>query len=92
MRFKYDATKSELLRRMPTRGIGFDDVIQAWDQAVYLDARGDDPVQWRAIGWIGARMFTVIYEEREDELGPYVHLVTLWRSTKEERSLYENGR
>ena len=31
----------------------------------------------------------LIFEIREDNLGEYCHLVTLWRSTREERELYE---
>ena len=56
---------------------------------LYLDRRSDVPEQWRAIGWVGGRLFTVIYEERSDLAGEYLHLVTLWKSTKEERKLYE---
>ena len=39
--------------------------------------------------WVGGRLFTVIYEERSDPEGEYLHWVTLWKSTKEERKLYE---
>lgn len=30
----------------------------------------------------------MIYEVRQDELGDFYHLVTLWKSTKEERIAY----
>ncbi len=53
------------------------------------DQRSDDPEQYRAIGWVQDRLFTVIFEVREDNLGEYCHLVTPWRSTREERELYE---
>jgi hypothetical protein len=46
------------------------------------------PEQYRAIGWVGDRLFSVIFELREDEEGEYYHLVTLWRSTREEEKLY----
>jgi len=36
-------------------------------------------------------MYSVIFEVREDEAGEIVHLVTLWRSTKEEIRLYEEN-
>jgi hypothetical protein len=55
----------------------------------YQDRRSDDPEQYRAIRWLQDRLFTVIFEIREDNLGEYCHLVTLWRSTREERELYE---
>lgn len=50
---------------------------------------GFDPEQYRAIGWVGDRLFTVIFEIREDRPGEYWRLVTLWRSTRKERELYE---
>jgi hypothetical protein len=34
------------------------------------------------IGWVKDRLFTVIFEVREDNLGEYCHLVMLWRSTR----------
>lgn len=89
MRFKYDKRKSETLRRNPARGIGFEEAQTIWETPYYLDQRSDEPEQWRAIGWVGDRLFTVIYEERTDREGEYLHLVTLWKSTKEERRLYE---
>ena len=55
----------------------------------YLDKRSDDPEQHRAIGWAKGRMYTLIFEVREDRLGEYYHLVTLWRATREEKQLYE---
>ncbi len=89
MRFKFDAKKSNSLRRNPTRGIGFEEVQVLWESPYYLDQRSEVPEQWRAIGWVGDRLYTVIYEERYDREGEYLHLVTLWKSTKEERKLYE---
>jgi hypothetical protein len=55
----------------------------------YLDQRSDVPVQCRAIGWVGQRLYTLIFEVREDGGGEYYHLVTLWKSTREEHQLYE---
>jgi uncharacterized DUF497 family protein len=37
------------------------------------------------------RLYSVIFEFREDEEGEVVHLVTLWKSTKEEIRLYEEN-
>jgi hypothetical protein len=51
-----------------------------------LDGRSDLPEQYRAIGWVGEQMYTVIFEVREDE--EYYHLVTLWKATKQEQQLY----
>jgi uncharacterized DUF497 family protein len=81
--------KSEALRRNPKRGIGFEEAQEIFTHPYYQDQRSDDPEQYRAIGWVGDRLFTAIFEIREDHLGQYCHLVTLWRSTREERQLYE---
>ncbi len=89
MRFKFDRNKSHKLRRNPARGIGFEEAQRIWESPYYLDQRSDFPEQWRAIGWVGDRLYSVIYEERRDREGDYIHLVTLWKSTKEERKLYE---
>ena len=35
------------------------------------------------------RLYSVIFEVREDREGEYYHLVTLWKATKEEQQLYE---
>jgi uncharacterized DUF497 family protein len=89
MRFKFDKHKSESLRQNRARGIGFEEVQILWESPYYLDQRSDVLEQWRAIGWVGEKLYTIIYEERTDRDGEYLHLVTLWKSTKEERKLYE---
>ncbi len=89
MRFRFDARKSERLRANRKRGIGFEEAQEIFSHPYYLDRRSDVPDQYRAIGWVGERLFTLIFEVREDEGGEYYHLVTLWRATKEEQQLYE---
>ncbi len=42
-------------------------------------------------GGVGARMYSLIFEVREDSKGEYFHLVTLWKSTRKERTLYEEN-
>ena len=87
MRFKYDTEKSRKLRKK--RGIGFEEVQELFYGPYFLDQVLDDPEQWVAVGWVGAKLWSVIYEEREDQEGMYYHLVTLWKSTKAERLKYE---
>ena len=53
-----------------------------FSRAYWLDRRSDVPEQFLAVGWVGGRLFSVIFEFREDEEGEILHLVTLWRSTK----------
>lgn len=91
MRFEFDIEKSRILKQNTKRGIGFEEAITLWEQPYYLDQRSDDPEQYRAIGWVRDRLMSVIYEVREDDEGEYYWLITLWRSTKEERKLYEEN-
>jgi uncharacterized DUF497 family protein len=91
MRFHFDVKKSDRLRANPKRGIGFEEAQQIFARPYYLDQRSDIPEQYRAIGWVGGRLYSVIFEVREDNNGEYYHLVTLWRATKQEQELYEEN-
>jgi len=91
MRFKFDRKKSEKLRKDPRRKIGFDEVQEILNHYHYVDCRLDDPEQFRAIGWVQGKLYSVIYEVREDKDGEYYHLVTLWKTTKQEEELYEKN-
>ena len=88
MRFNFDPRKSKQLRQNPQRGIGFEEVQEIFSRPYYVDQRSDVPEQYRAIGWVGERLYSLIFEVREDKKGEYYHLVTLWRSTREEEKLY----
>ena len=87
MRFHFDRRKSERLRGNPKRGIGFEEA------ALLPSLLPGQPFrlagQHRAIGWVDERLYTLIFEVREDEEGEFYHLVTLWKATREERTLYE---
>lgn len=91
MRFKYDRKKSWALKIHPKRRIGFDEAQEVWERPHYVDQRADDPEQYRAIGWARGQLISVIFEIHEDEEGEFYRLVTLWRSTREERKLYEEN-
>jgi uncharacterized DUF497 family protein len=91
MRFKFDKQKSEKLRKNPKRKIGFEEAAEVWEHPWYEDLRSDNPEQFRAIGWVRNRLYSVIYELREDGEGEYYHLVTLWKATREEERLYERN-
>jgi uncharacterized DUF497 family protein len=91
MRFRFDARKSKRLRANPRRGIGFEEAQELFSHPYWLDQRSDVPEQYLAIGWVGDRMYSVIFEIREDHEGEILHLITLWRSTKEEIRLYEEN-
>jgi uncharacterized DUF497 family protein len=88
MRFQFDPEKSNRLRANPERGIGFEEARALFESEHITDRRSDDPEQFRAIGWVGGRLYRVIYEVRHDKEGEFYHLVTLWKATKEERKAY----
>jgi uncharacterized DUF497 family protein len=88
MRFDFDPRKSQRLRENPQRRIGFEEAHAIFGRPYYQDRRSDLPEQFRAIGWVGDRLFSLIFEVREDEEGEYCHLVTLWKATREEKRLY----
>ena len=85
MRFEFDKKKSQQLRNNPKRKIGFEEAQEIWDQ------RADNPKQYRAIVWVKDKLYSMIFEIREDEEGEYYHLVTLWKSTSQEKILYEEN-
>ena len=89
MRFQFDPRKSGQLRKNPKRGIGFEEAQEIFERPYYLDRRNGLPEQFRAIGWVGTTLFSLIFEVRVDEEGEFYHLVTLWKATKEEQKLYE---
>lgn len=80
-----------LLRNNPKRKIGFEDAQEIWMHPYYEDYRSDDPEQFRAIGWVKNKLYSIIFEIREDDEGEYYHLVTLWQSTVKEVELYEDN-
>jgi uncharacterized DUF497 family protein len=88
MRFDFDPRKSQRLRANPRRGIGFEEAQAIFARPYFLDQRSDVPEQYCAIGWVEERLFSVVFEIREDEEGEFYHLVTLWKSTSEEEELY----
>jgi uncharacterized DUF497 family protein len=88
MRFHFDPRKSQRLRENPRRGIGFEEAQEIFSRPYYQDQRSDVPEQYRAIGWVGDRLYSLIFEVRENKESEYYHLVTLWKSTREEKKLY----
>ena len=89
MRLHFDPRKSMQLRKNPKRGIGFEEAQEIFARPYYLDQRIDLPEQFRAIGWVGTTLYSLIFEVRDDEEGEFYHFVTLWKATREERRLYE---
>ena len=53
-----------------------------------VDQKNDDPEQFRAIGWHGGRLFSVVFEIKHDSKGEYCHLITAWKATTTEQQAY----
>ena len=89
MRFRFDKSKNQSVRKK--HGVSLEEAQEIFRQTYLVDQKNDDPEQFRAIGWCGGRLCSVIFEVRHDEEGEYYHLVTAWKSTKhEEQSYAEN--
>lgn len=86
MRFRFDASKSREVRRK--HGVSLSEVRDVFDQVYIVDRKNDDSEQYRAIGWCGGRLCSVIYEVRQDSEGEYYHLVTAWKATEGEERAY----
>lgn len=86
MRVRFDASKNaEVLR---SHGVSLEEAQEIFDQVYIVDAKNDDPEQFRAIGWSRGRICSVIFEVRHDSVGEYYHLVTAWKATKQEVKAY----
>ncbi|MBN9663549.1 MAG: BrnT family toxin [Acidobacteria bacterium] len=86
MRIEFDQSKSRIVKQK--HGISLKEAQSIFDQAFLLDQKCDDPRQFRAIGWCGGRLCSVILEVRRDSEGEYWHLITAWKATKEEEQSY----
>ena len=90
MEISYDSAKNkELLLR---RGIGFEHIKNIFLKPYFVDIRGRDyPGQNYAVGLYKEKLWTVIFEDIEDDLGPLRWLVTFWPSTPNEKRKYHNA-
>lgn len=69
-------------------GVSLGEAQEIFDQAYLVDQRSDDPEQYRAIGWSGGRLCSVIFEIRKDGEGEFYRLITAWKATKQEEQIY----
>lgn len=86
MRFDFDASKSREGKRR--HGVSLEEAQEIFDQAHLVDRKSDNPEQFRAIGWSGGRLCSVIFEIRRDQDGEYCHLITAWKATRQEEEAY----
>ena len=86
MRFDFDREKSRDVKRK--HGVSLEEAQEIFDQVYLVDHKNDDADQFRAIGWRCDRLCSVIFEISHDSEGEYYHLITAWRSTREEEQSY----
>jgi len=86
MRFRFDAEKNRAVARR--HGVSLEEAQEIFDQAHLLDRKSNDPEQFRAIGWAGGRLCSVIFEIRRDSDGEFYRLITAWKATKQEEEAY----
>jgi uncharacterized DUF497 family protein len=86
MRFGFDQDKSREVKRK--HGVSLAETQEIFDQTYVVDQKNDDPEQFRAIGWCGGTLCSVVFEIRRDSEGEYHHLITAWRATAEEEQSY----
>ena len=82
IRCDWDENKSKAKKK--SVGIGFDEAMEIFKGRYVEDVKNDEPFQFRAIGFVNDRLFTLVYEVREDDEGEYYHLISLWKATKAE--------
>ena len=69
MRFSFDPRKSKRLRANPRRGIGFEEAQELFSRPYWLDQRSDVPEQYVAVGWVGDRMYSVVFNYGKTKRG-----------------------
>ena len=87
MDFEYDANKSRT--NADKHGINFEHAQDLWQDAglLTLPARSESETRFLAIGKIMYRHYSAVFTERAGN----VRLISVRRSRKEERDLYERN-
>jgi uncharacterized DUF497 family protein len=83
---EFDRKKSRAVKEK--HGVSLKQACEIFDQVFLVDQKNDDPEQFRAIGWCGGWLCSVIFEVRYDSKGEYYHLITAWKATDEEEKIY----
>ena len=74
---------------MAERKLDFADLEELLYQPYVEDQSLSYPEQYRIMGFARGRLTTFIVECRQDALGEFIWVVTAWRSTLQERKIYE---
>ncbi|NRA47080.1 MAG: hypothetical protein HRU09_19190 [Oligoflexales bacterium] len=93
MRVLWDEKKSKVLKENPKRRTSFEEakvILQDENRDIGGGLKSYDPEQHYAICFASnGSLTTLVYEFRHDKHGPYIWLVTLWKTTKEEKRQVE---
>lgn len=86
--FEYDLKKSD--RNLKKHGIDFQQAQPLWKDKnlLILASRFPDEERYLAIGYISGLPWTAIFTERNER----IRLISVRRSRKEEKALYEQNR
>jgi hypothetical protein len=89
MDISYDPDKDLELRFR--RGIGFEQIKSLFLKPHFISSRGKVyPGQFYAVGIVNGKLWTVVFEDIEDDLGPLRWLITFWPSTSLEKRKFHN--
>jgi uncharacterized DUF497 family protein len=88
-RFHFEPAKNREVKQK--HGASLREAQEIFDQAYLVDQKSDDPEQFRAIGWCGGLLYSVIFEIRYDSEGEYYHLITAWKATQQEEQIYDEN-
>jgi hypothetical protein len=93
MEFDWDPNKEAEVRAERGHGFGVPSRIFAGRVIEWPDDNhGDDKAsQMIAVGRAERRTWTVVYEDREDNAGPYRWIITAWPSDAWERERWHAG-
>ena len=94
MRIMWDPEKSEWLKKHPKRSTSFEEakvILEDPSKEIGGELKSDELEQYYTVGIAGnGAMVTLVYEFRHDLEGPYIWLVTLWKTTREEKRNLEH--
>ena len=89
MRILWDSKKSKILKSNPKRRTSFEEaktLLEEGKDDLGGGLKGFDPDQYYTIGFASnGSLITLVYEFRFDDEGEFIWLVTLWKTTKEEK-------
>ena len=87
MRIRWDEHNRQKIFK--ERKIDFGDLKDLLYQPYVEDQSLSYGDQYRIIGFEGGRLVTFVVEYRQDPIGDFIWVVTAWKSTPQEKRIYE---